>query len=251
MQQWQKIVAAAGGAVALGAVLFFLLREDAEADASAVPALNQNEKQVGKTGKKLTLEELLELMKEMIEAQSATKTKLRNLVTTDLADKDFTFSQIYARVKEVVGQDPLKSRGMTPDSFEENLEKYQNEPAVRAAIETLMMPKPSVSAKEVSVDDIVKVHKLMVEELEAFIKDFDSQPDKSSYDMQMVVQTSQVVASIKVYKRFKLTDNDIEHSIMTNQAAIMQNPEFIQAYTAMQATMEKFLRANGGMGPQP
>eukprot|EP00931_Biecheleriopsis_adriatica_P076590 TRINITY_DN50283_c0_g1_i1.p1 TRINITY_DN50283_c0_g1~~TRINITY_DN50283_c0_g1_i1.p1 ORF type:complete len:254 (-),score=55.65 TRINITY_DN50283_c0_g1_i1:124-885(-) len=250
MQQWQKIVAAAGGAVALGSVLYCLLRDDADA-----AAMTEGEEQLAKArrsqGVELSVEELLQIMQEMMEVQSAGKSKVRDLAIelAKSSNDSSSFPQIYARVKDISPQDPLERRGLTLESFDASMRKYQNDDRIRASVQTLMTPMMSslTPTKPLSVDMIVKVHEVMAETLESFSKEFKALPDKSSYDMKIVLQASQVVVNKVLYEQFKVTDNDIETSLQTieNPAVLQSNRKFMDALMKVQTVMDQLSQSAG------
>merc|ERR1712217_859562 len=105
----------------------------------------------------------------------------------ELLKQSLTFEKTYARVKEVQPSDPLEKYGISMMDFDQLLDKYQSDPSVREAIAKIMgAPNPGSTANEkvqaITVSEIIKVHKYMLEELENVVTYFEKSPNRESYE---------------------------------------------------------------------
>jgi len=80
MEGWQKLLVAAGGAVGVAAVLYYLLRDDPEGE----PSAEDRELDTPKNSKELTKAEVIQILEDMSSMQSKMKAKMK-VITKELA----------------------------------------------------------------------------------------------------------------------------------------------------------------------
>merc|ERR1712226_1845827 len=136
-------------------------------------------------------------------------------LTKELLSKVLTFEETYQRVKKLQPSDPLEKYGLSMMDFDQLLDKHQSDPTVREAIAKIMgAPNPqSVTSERVqaiNVKKILDVHRLMLEELESFVKHFQELQNKEQYDMKTVTIVAQAIIGSKVEQKFGITSEDIE-----------------------------------------
>lgn len=258
MEGWQKLLVAAGSAAGVGAVLYYLLREDPEADEKLLAAAAAGQDPSGAGGarahapstqggsKDISSDELLVILKEMNEGQQQMKAIMKTL-SKELADDNLQFDQLYKKVAASQPADPLEKRGLSMADLEAPLERNQQNPQVMEAMQNLMAPAtmsaPSAKVPDISVEKITEINIFMLEQLQEFIKTFHGLANKASYDMKTVVTASQALLDSKVSAKFNIQSEDMESAIMANQAKLCQNQRFLQAHMTMQQTMEQFINS--------
>jgi len=244
MQQWQKILAAAGSAAGVAAALYCLFKEDGEpADPSAAGLSASNGKINKVDPNDLSPEDVLQIINDLHEAQQKTKASMAE-ITQKINDGSLAFPQIYELVKGAMPEDPLQARGLAPQDFEKLLMKNQQNEAVMAAFSKFSSATSQPGGKELSIDTIVDIGKFISQEFDTFIADFQVLTDKSSYDMTVVLLVSQVVLNSQLKKKYGVTSEDYEGSMGAHQQKLMENQAFVQNFMEYQQKMEAFMKAN-------
>lgn len=248
MEGWKKILLAAGGAAAAGAVLWYVLKEDAD---EKVSHLSGGEGGKGKVPvEEITKEQVLEILEEIITSQEQMKQYMKEL-TKELIAKKLSFTETYTRVKELQPDDPLEKHGLSMMDFDQLLDKNQNDPKVREAIAKIMgAPNPNTAASDqvnnITVKKIVEVHAFMLDELKKLVKDFQDLPNASSFDMKTVTIAAQALVGSKVEENFKLTSDDIEQAVLMHHANLATDQQFASINIAMQSTMGQLMGSQFG-----
>jgi hypothetical protein len=252
MESWQKLLAAAAGATGVAALLYFLLQEDEEdANAEATEAQSGVSLAGSAPGGKssgLGKEELIEILKEMVESQQGTTFRLKSVSKEMSEGEDLDFDKVYEMVKVADSVDPLQARGLTMNDLEEPLQRSQNDPQVMQAMQALMtggqetMPAPGGAAKDISVEKITEINNFLLEELDNFMKRHAALPDKSKYAMKTVMIMVQATLDSKVMKKFGYEASDIQAATVASQHLLAKNEAFLQSHMSMQHKMESFMQ---------
>lgn len=240
MEGWQKLLLAAGGAAGVAGVLYYLLSEDGEG--STASAGDDKKKAEAESGAEVTKEQVAEILKEIVESQEKMKEHMKK-VTVDVIATDLPFAEVYKRVQEVQPSDPLEKRGLAMNDFDQLLCKYENDPQIREGISRIMgVPDPSKlggGKPDVSSKTLVDIHKYMLQELQALVKALSE--DKQSYEPKMVTLAAQAIVGAKVEKKYQLTSEDMEHTVMMRHQELATNQEFTSVSMQMQGEMAKLM----------
>lgn len=247
MENWKKLLLAAGGAAGTCAVLYYLLREESEAKGARGDA-NKKSKELkkGKTKvEEITKEQVQQVLQEIIQSQEQMKGYMKEL-TKELLSKRLTFEQTYQRVKEVQPSDPLEKYGLSMQDFDQLLDKHQTDPLVREAIAKIMgAPNPSQVASDkvqaITVKKILDVHQFMLEELERLVDYFEHVPNKNTYDLKTVTIAAQAIVGSKVEAKFGITSEDIESAVLMYHTVLATDQEFANINVKIQHTMGKLM----------
>jgi len=246
METWQKLLAAAAGATGVAAVLYYLLQDDAEADAEAAGGA----KDAGaiQRGGGLEKDELLQILKEMVESQKGTTVRLRSIAKEIAAKEDLDFKAVYDMVKVADSADPLAMRGLTMNDLEEPLQRNQDDPMVLMAMQALMsggqddaVSPSDTPVKEVSIAKIKEINKFLIAELDNFVTAHKALSDKSMYDIKTIMIMLQATLDSKVIRKFDLESADVQAATMKYQQKLGKDKAFLEGHMSMQQKMESFV----------
>lgn len=244
LEPWQKLVVAAGGAVAVGAVLYYLLREEGEGEGAG-----EAEEDASRSTGEISKDELIEVLTEMYGAQQGLKDKMK-VVSAEIREKDLKLDDVYERLKNVHPEDPMEKHGLTMEKLDGLLEGYSQDVGVRDAVAKLMgQPDPRTAVggrKDISVKVIMDIHVYMLEQLRKLMAEFQKLPNQSSYDMKTLSMASQAVLDARVSAKFDIQSEDIEAAIIQNQSALFQDKEFLSVHMQMRQAMDQWMP--GAMG---
>lgn len=243
----KKIILAAGGAVALGAVAYYLLKKDSKEEKALAAEVASQTKEAtpAQSVDKITREQVQQILQEIIKSQEQMKGYMKDL-TRELLSKSLTFEQTYLRVKEVQPADPLEKYGLSMVSFDQLLDKHQRDPGVRESIARIMgAPSPNSCTSEkvqaITVKTIIDVHNFMLEKLNILVKDFLALPNRESYDMKTVTIAAQAIVGSKIEDQFGITSEDIESAVLMYHTNLATNQEFAAVNIKIQHTMGKLM----------
>lgn len=245
---WQKILMAAGGAVGVGAVLYFLLREDPEAEAQLLREVAVAQAKANGGGSApVEGQNLAEILREMTSAQEQMKTSMKAL-SNDMVASPLPFEKLYLRVQEAQPQDPLEKRGLSMADLERMLMANQSDPTVMELMAKVMggtdpstAGGPTEKAKQISVEKITEIHVFMLERLTKFFAEFKARPDKAMFDMKTVAVSSQALLDSEVMAKFSYASEDIEGAIFLNRSKLTTHMAFLETHRQIQQAMEQFM----------
>jgi len=238
----KKLLIAVGGAVGVGAVLYYLLKEDAEKTKSiGSEEKSRSLKTRAIPVEEITKEQVLQVLQEIIQSQELMKGYMKEL-TKELLSKQLSFPEIYKRVEEVQPKDPLEKYGLSMMDFDQLLDKHQSDPAVRQSIATIMgTPTENTVTSEkvqgITVQKILDVHRFMLTELEKLAAKFQEMPDKSKYEVKTVTIAAQAIVGAKVEEEYGITSEDIESAVLLYHMWLSTNKEFADINVQIQHTM--------------
>jgi len=247
-QKVTKLLLAAGGAVAVGALAYYLLKKEEKAGSS--DAAGQKDLQAAAAPgaqplDKITKEQVMQILQEIVVAQENMKGYMKE-INEELRRSHLTFDQTYQKVKQVQPADPLDKYGLSMVSFDQLLDKHQGDQGVREAIGKIMgAPNPNSCTSEkvqsITVKTIIEVHNFMLEELNNLVKDFNTLPNKDSYDMKMVTVAAQAIVGSKIESKFNITSEDIESAVLMYHTMLATDQEFAAINIKIQHTMSKLM----------
>jgi hypothetical protein len=227
---WGKIVLVAGGTAAVGALVYYLLRDEAAGTEG------------GKSAGEMTKEDLLKLLHEIVESQSDMSNLMKE-VTDVVMKESLTFEQVYERVKSRQPRDPLEKRGLSIQDFDRLLDEHQNDTEIKTVIAEIMTAgnvKPG-AANPVPIGDIIKVHEFMCTELQEIVKEYKKLDNKDSYEKKTLTIAAQAVVASRVQKNYGYTSEQIEACVLTNHELLSQDSHFTSLSVQMQQTMGQLL----------
>lgn len=246
-ESWTKYLVAAGATAAAGAVLYCLLK--AEAEDKRKPVLAQEGKEAQSSAKPkvedISKETVQKILQEIIKSQDQMKLHMKDLTKT-LLKSQISFEQTYKQVKEVQPEDPLEKYGLSMMEFDQILDKYQSDPMVRELIAKIMgAPDPnntsSETVQEISVKRIIEVHKFMLEELEKLVKTFHSTQNKDNLDMKTVTIAAQAIVGAKIEQQFGITSEDIESAVLLYHTMLATDQDFANINFKIQSAMGELM----------
>eukprot|EP00929_Paragymnodinium_shiwhaense_P000266 TRINITY_DN100509_c0_g1_i1.p1 TRINITY_DN100509_c0_g1~~TRINITY_DN100509_c0_g1_i1.p1 ORF type:complete len:290 (-),score=74.95 TRINITY_DN100509_c0_g1_i1:180-950(-) len=251
MDGWQKLLLAAGGAAAVGTALYYLLREDAEAEAALL-------KQMGGADGGLTKEMLIEVLQECVSLKDTASSKV-NMVAKQVGDKmkeaigeAIDFDVLYQMVSDSGADDAnitaaLKKRGLTTTDLDYAMQKYQTNPEVLTLCKSLFDPrgdaeKPAAPKELIAPARLVEIYQTMVEALAGFVTKYENIADKSKYDFNLIMMCAQVSMDALVHCRCGVEKQEIESSCEAQQAELIKNTSFMQTQSQISQKMESLFR---------
>lgn len=193
-------------------------------------------------------EKVLEILHEIISSQERIKVVMKE-ITSDLNKSKMSFEETYKRVKSVQPEDPLEKYGLSMMDFDQLLDKFQADPAVRNAIGQIMgagVPQASgPQARQTTQKQVVEVHAFMLEELKSLVDEFNRLSNKSEFDMKTVTIAAQAIVGAKVEAKYNLTTEDVESAVMIHHMALGTDQEFARINIEMQQTMAHLMGSEG------
>lgn len=244
--------AVAGGVAVIGALLYYLFREDSpeERDSSktlveAVVAKEAPETITKRSVDTFTREDMLLLLDEILESQNSLKKMIRSLTSSFMADPPKSLQECYDKVKESSPYDPLEKWELSLVDFDRLIERFQNDEGVSNIIEKIMGVHGPSSLSEragsVSSDQLMKVNELMLKELREFVDQYIFIANKDQFDVKTLTIAAQVWVGSKVEKLYNLSSDDVEAAMLLHSQTLRNNPDFGRISFQMQATMEQLL----------
>lgn len=230
-EPWQKVLIAAGGAAAVGSLLYCLCSDGPETEEAGLAPAGRDT--------------AIEILQEMVAAQSRVKDSMK-VLSRELAEEPaLTFEQIYAKVRAAEPADPLEARGMTPRDLESLLQSCHADPLVQRAMHELTAPLVGETAGEgsggkartMTLEEIVEVHAFMLEELQKFAENFRGRSDRGSFSTKTVVVAAQAVLDSKTSAKFGVTSEDLGAAVMGKQDELKTSERFMSIHMQMQQAM--------------
>ena len=199
----------------------------------------------------ITKEQVISIIDEIAAAQS----KMKNVTQTAISDvisKNLGFEDTYNYCLKIQPSDPLQKYGLTTGDFDLLLDREQHDHRVRERLAVIMGMQETTDElsgaqgrtsvrKELGVDELVKIHEYMLEEL----KNVSAEVDKKlkhgqGVDMRALAVAAQVLVGAKVQQKFNVDTEDIEASIMKSQEKLSKDQKFAQVNDEIQRLMAKF-----------
>jgi len=247
---WKKVVVATGAVAAGGAVLYYLLKDDAEVSRWKPSATGASSTVSAPVTSKPNIEEITketvqQILEQIIKSQEQMKVHMKAL-TKELLTKQMNFEQTYQRVREVQPKDPLEQYGLSMLQFDHILDKFQGDPAIREAIAKIMgAPDPSNATSDkiqsITVKKIIEVHTFMQEELSKLVDHVQGMPRKDDLDMKTVTIAAQAIVGSKMEEKFSITSEDIESAVLLYHTMLATDQTFAQLNMQIQTTMSKLM----------
>jgi len=235
------------GAASVAAVLYCLMKDDSKGkkkssvldgkDASAAAGKSRVED--------ISKETVQLILKEIIESQEKMKVYMKDL-TKELRSTSLSFEQTYQKVREVQPNDPLEKHNLSMMEFDQLLDKFQGDPTVREAIAKIMgAPSPSTASsekvKDITVKDIIKVHRFMLEELKKLVETYQGMQQNTELDMKTVTIVAQAIVGANMEKKFNITSEDVESAVLHHHTMLSTDQEFATINAEIQNTMAKLM----------
>lgn len=235
------------GAASVAAVLYFLMKDDSKGKKkSSVLDGKDSSAAAGKSRVEDISKETVQLiLKEIIESQEKMKVYMKDL-TKELRSTSLSFEQTYQKVREVQPNDPLEKHNLSMMEFDQLLDKFQGDPTVREAIAKIMgAPSPSTASsekvKDITVKDIIKVHRFMLEELKKLVETYQGMQQNTELDMKTVTIVAQAIVGANMEKKFNITSEDVESAVLHHHTMLSTDQEFATINAEIQNTMAKLM----------
>lgn len=247
---WKKVVLATGAVAAGGAVLYYLLKDDADSRRSP-SSEGPSEKSAPATSRPkvedITKETVQKILNAIIKSQEQMKVHMK-VLTKELLEKNLTFEQTYQRVRDVQPQDPLEDYGLSMQQFDQILDIHQQDPAIRELVAKIMgAPDASNTSSEkvqsITVKKIIEVHQFMKDELSSLVDKVQSM-NRKDLDMKTVTIAAQAIVGSKMEEKFSITSEDIESAVLLYHTMLATDQTFAQLNMDIQATMSKLMGAH-------
>ncbi|KAI4838192.1 conserved Apicomplexan protein [Plasmodium brasilianum] len=263
---WKKALSLAGGAAAVVALTYILMKDDENHDEND----DENDERKRKDGKlnkdsnkiikgdSMTRDDLLQLLNEMLKLQTDMKNIVKDLIVV-AKKNNYDFMAVYEVAKTYNTIDPLGKYQIEMPEFDKVVESYHFDPVeylsrnnfstiileVKEKVAKLMSSQENyyvnMSDTTLSVDKIIEIHHFMLNELYKIDPEFKKIPNKSELDPKLIALVIQSIVSAKVEEEFNLTSEDVEASIANQQYALTSNMEFARVNIQMQTIMNKFM----------
>jgi len=251
MADSQKMVLAGLGAAGIAAAIYCLTKETkTNIKKTSLVQESKGAPAGGKTKvEDISKETVSTILKEIIDSQEKMKSYMKTL-TKELKTKQMDFEQTYDRVRQVQPDDPLEKYGLSMMEFDRLLDKYQSDPVVREAIAKIMgAPNPantqSAKVQEITVKEIIAVHKFMLEELEQLVKIYQGLQNKTTggreLDMKTVTIVAQAMVGAKMEEKFNIASEDLESAVLLYHTMLATDQEFAGINQQIQHTMGKLM----------
>jgi hypothetical protein len=241
-----KLLVAAGGSAAVAAALWYVLRK-ADSDGGRASSGKSDAAKADAKPKleEVTKEQVQQILQEIIASQEQMKGYMKTF-TDEMMNKILTLEQTYERVKEVQPADPLEKYGLSMMDFDQLLDKHQSDPKVREAIGRIMgAPNQSscinTQIQAITVDKIKEVHSFLLQELEKLVGDFQTLPNKDSFDLKTVTIAAQAIVGAKIREKFDITSEDVESAVLLNHTQLATDQGFAEINIKIQHTMGKLM----------
>jgi len=247
----QKMILAGLGAAGVAAAVYCLsASSDKKPKKTAAAQDNKGAPLDSKTKvEDISKETVSTILKEIIDSQEKMKSYMKTL-TKDLKTKQMDFQQTYDRVREVQPNDPLEKYGLSMMEFDQLLDKHQSDPTVREAIAKIMgAPNPantqSAKVQEITVKEIIAVHKFMLEELEKLVKIYQGLQNNPAGGQELDIKTVTIVAQAmvgaKMEEKFNIASEDLESAVLLYHTMLATDQEFAGINLQIQHTMGKLM----------
>ncbi|SBS99022.1 conserved Plasmodium protein, unknown function [Plasmodium malariae] len=254
---WKKALSLAGGAAAVVALTYILMKDDENHDEND----DENDERKRKDGKlnkdsnkiikgdSMTRDDLLQLLNEMLKLQTDMKNIVKDLIVV-AKKNNYDFMAVYEVAKTYNTIDPLGKYQIEMPEFDKVVESYHFDPVeylsrnnfstiileVKEKVAKLMSSQENyyvnMSDTTLSVDKIIEIHHFMLNELYKIDPEFKKIPNKSELDPKLIALGKlygqcvnmylfiQSIVSAKVEEEFNLTSEDVEASIANQQYAL-------------------------------
>ncbi|CAD2091151.1 conserved Plasmodium protein, unknown function [Plasmodium vinckei] len=245
---WKKALSLAGGAAAVVALTYMLMKDDENDDENDDnPKRNRSGKNSNRImkGDSMTREDLLQLLNEMLKLQTDMKNIVKILIQV-AKDNNYDFMTVYNEAKKHNTIDPLGKYQIEMPEFDKVVESYHSDPEVKEAVSKLMTSQENYysnisDSAILSVDKIIEIHHFMLNELYKIDPEFKKIPNTNELDPKLIALVIQSIISARVEDEFNLTSEDVEASIANQQYALTSNMEFARINIQMQTVMNKFM----------
>ncbi|KAH8584937.1 apicomplexa specific secreted protein [Cryptosporidium sp. chipmunk genotype I] len=250
--KFRTAAAVAGGVAVVGALLYYLFRDDSSenkdesntlVEASTIKDVPENT--VRRSLDTFTKEDMLLLLDEILESQNSLKKIMRSLTNDFVADPPKSLQDCYNKVKDASPQDPLDKRKISLVDFDRLVERFYNDEGISSAIEKIMGIHGPGSITEragnIGSDQLIKVNEFMLKELREFVDQYIFIANKDQFDVKTLTIAAQVWVGSKVEKQFNLSSDDIETAMLLHSQTLRNDPDFGRISFQMQATMEQLL----------
>lgn len=232
---WKKLLLMTGGAAGAAALIYCVLREEAEA--KELPVKSEERENRAAT---ITKEEVLEILEDWLASIDKMKVHMKD-ITKKLRANSLSLDQSYRLVTAVEPQDTIEKYNLSREDFDKILNRYKDDPQVKHIVTKIMSPdmKPSAEESKITVNMLIEVHAFMLQELENLLKDIDSSTKKEAYTGKSMTLTAQAIVSAKVESKFRVTAEETERAMIRHHAALATNQEFGSISVKMQACMAR------------
>ncbi|ORM40087.1 uncharacterized protein BXIN_1321 [Babesia sp. Xinjiang] len=241
---YTKAMVMTGAAVAVAWLVYYLVKDEEPEDDCDLYKKEYGAGVMNSASsivEKLSRADVLDLLAKIAVSQEKAKTLIKTLVK-ELIENDFkeTMEELYQRIVNEVPIDPLKTKGLTLFDLDYLVERYQNDPAVRAHIMRMInLPQGDVEEDETDIpaDDVVAVYEFMLAELQNLQttqQPLTAQPELNTNAASLTVQA---IIAAKVQDKFGYTSIQIDRAITNHQGELGMNTKFARLAMQIQSEM--------------
>ncbi|GFE53386.1 apicomplexa specific secreted signal peptide [Babesia ovis] len=241
---YTKALVLTGAAAAAAWFVYYLLQDDGQEDEYDLYKKDYSTSDTTSASsvvEKMTRNDVLDLLAKIAASQEKAKTLLQKLVKEIIGNGfNESMEDLYNRVVKDVPVDPLKARGLTLFDLDYLVERYQNDPAVRAHIMTMInlpMAEEQDDERDIAPDEIVSVYEFMLKELQELQNNqqpLTSQPNLNTNAASIAVQA---IIAAKVQNKFGYTSVQIDRAITKHQGELGMNTKFARFAMQIQSEM--------------
>jgi len=108
---------------------------------------------------------------------------------------------------------------------------------------------PSAKTQELTVKQIIEIHKFMLQELESLANSSDLASKKSQLDVKTVTIVAQAKIGAKMEEKFNVASEDLEAAVLLYHTMLATDQEFAKVNMEIQHTMGKLMGSQGAGDP--
>ncbi|CAE7198106.1 unnamed protein product [Symbiodinium sp. CCMP2592] len=232
----------AAGSLFMLAVLYLLLRDEAEEENGSI---------AGKDPKSL----LKEVLTQLLDVEQRAKRVVEELVREQLSGKEVSIAEAYQRVEACDLVDPLEKQGLSIQEFEAMVAEQQNDPWVMESMVRLSGQHPAdmkPGGADLDVAKILAMKEFALVELEKLVASFLSEPNAESKDFKAATVALKALVHAKVEKAHGVAADEVETAAVMKQEELIRNPDFVgilkRQQTVMQQLMSKLMAGPKDVG---
>jgi len=234
---FRKLAMIAGGAAAVGLVVFYLSKQKRAAGGAGKPLAEYNK------------DDTLAILSEIVKSQNGISTLVEGIAKDLVSKPETKLIEALEVVQKRMAPDPLESRGLTIQQFDELLEKFQEEDDVKGVIANILNAGPVASTASktgsavVDISKLVEVHESMLGKVTAYRAEFLKWSDaqRKSADAKLLTIAAQSMIASHVLREHKLTPSDVEEAVIKQHQALASHEKFDKINRELQSIMSTFM----------
>lgn len=202
-------------------------------DSHTKPKINQED---------MTEKDVVSMLKKICAIQEKTKLFLEKLVE-EIAEKSLSLEQIYNQIKAETPEDPLVADGISMETFDYLLAKFESSDDVKSLIDCIMgnavLDDLTPAAKSLAPEKLVDIHRFMSAKLRTVVEDSKKlvEANPQLYESRYLTMTGQALVGAYVFLEFQFHPQEIEAALLLNYASLQYSPDFLKVSSQIHAML--------------